>query len=67
MLKILNDWLDLQAIEPKDQTFLWNIQRFINENWSGEPLGVEQSKLQDKIKARVSTSVDQVVVYLWLL
>ncbi|CAE6531696.1 unnamed protein product [Rhizoctonia solani] len=54
MLAILNDWLDLQAIEPKDQTFLLEIQTFINESFSSEPLDVNWSRLQEKLRGHLS-------------
>ncbi|CAE6437241.1 unnamed protein product [Rhizoctonia solani] len=53
MLAILNDWLDLQAIEPKDQTFLLQILEFINESFSNEPLDANWSRLQEKLRGHL--------------
>ncbi|KAF8710860.1 Guanine nucleotide exchange factor for Ras-like small GTPases, partial [Rhizoctonia solani] len=50
MLAILNDWLELQAIEPKDKGFLLGIKNFIDESFFDEPLDVNWSRLQERIQ-----------------
>ncbi|CAE6419180.1 unnamed protein product [Rhizoctonia solani] len=53
MLAILNDWLELQAIEPKDRGFLLDIQDFIHESFSGEPLDARWSALREKLRGHL--------------
>lgn len=53
MLIVLNDWLDIQAIEPKDGTFLLNMQRFVNDNWPNEASNAELNKLHGKIRSHL--------------
>ncbi|CAE7150696.1 unnamed protein product [Rhizoctonia solani] len=53
MLAILNDWLDFQAIEPKDRNILLQMQDFINETFPNEPLDGNWSKLQEKLRAHL--------------
>ncbi|CUA74960.1 Rap guanine nucleotide exchange factor [Rhizoctonia solani] len=55
MLAILNDWLDLQAVEPKDRDFLLQILEFINEKFSNEPLDENWSRLQEKLRGHLIT------------
>ncbi|KDN51718.1 hypothetical protein RSAG8_00266, partial [Rhizoctonia solani AG-8 WAC10335] len=55
MLAILNDWLDLQAIEPKDGSFLLQIQHFINGSLSNEPLDANWNRLQEKLRGHLSS------------
>ncbi|CAE6413994.1 unnamed protein product [Rhizoctonia solani] len=50
MLAILNDWLELQAIEPKDQGFLLDIQDFIHETFPNEPLDENWNRLREKLR-----------------
>ncbi|KAG8689754.1 hypothetical protein FRC11_000801 [Ceratobasidium sp. 423] len=53
MLANLNDWLELQAIEPKDQGFLLDIQDFINQSFVDEPLDANWGRLQEKLRGHL--------------
>ncbi|KAB5596481.1 Rap guanine nucleotide exchange factor [Ceratobasidium theobromae] len=59
MAIILIDWLNMQAIEPKDRVFLSSIQTFMHTNWSDEPLDPEQARLEKKVKEHMD-ALDQV-------